>query len=264
MTQKQYFPKVSIITVSYNAVQTIEETIQSVICQTYPNIEYIIIDGGSTDGTVEIIKKYKDKIAYWVSEPDNGIYNAMNKGIQMATGDLIGIINSDDWYEADAVESVVEQYQKSNGMCILSGNMNLTRRNKNFIRVQHNKDVSSCICDLMPINHPATFVPKCIYEKIGLFDTKFKLSADYDFIFRAFISGITFIFVDKVIVNMRLGGATNGKGPEGLRNGFITAKENYLLRLKNTDKKFRMLYYKDVFILKVRQIKRMFIPSKYE
>ena len=90
-------PLITIITVSYNAVKTIEDTIVSVLGQTYNNIEYIIIDGGSTDGTLDIIKKYQDKITYWVSEPDKGIYDAMNKGIAKANGELIGIINSDDW-----------------------------------------------------------------------------------------------------------------------------------------------------------------------
>ena len=93
------FPLISVVTVSYNAIATIEQTILSVINQKYSAIEYIIIDGGSTDGTVDIIKKYEDKISYWVSERDNGIYDAMNKGIRHATGKIVGIINSDDWYE---------------------------------------------------------------------------------------------------------------------------------------------------------------------
>ena len=103
-------PLVSIITVSYNAEKTIEQTILSVLNQTYTNIEYIIIDGKSTDGTNEIIQKYKDKIAYYVSEKDSGIYNAMNKGIKAANGLLIGIVNSDDFYELDAVEINVKHY----------------------------------------------------------------------------------------------------------------------------------------------------------
>lgn len=95
--------KISIITVSYNAAKTIEQTIQSVVNQTYDNIEYIIIDGGSTDGTVDIIKKYEDKIAYWVSEPDKGIYDAMNKGILKASGEYIYFLGADDWLYNESV-----------------------------------------------------------------------------------------------------------------------------------------------------------------
>ena len=104
---------ISIVTVSYNAVLTIEQTILSVINQTYPNVEYIIIDGGSTDGTVDIIKKYADKIAYWVSEPDKGIYDAMNKGGLKATGDFIQFLNAGDWFENEyVIEKIFKDWYK--------------------------------------------------------------------------------------------------------------------------------------------------------
>mgnify|MGYP001033420933 FL=1 len=104
---------ISVVTVSYNAVLTIEQTILSVINQTYPNVEYIIIDGGSTDGTVDIIKKYADKIAYWVSEPDKGIYDAMNKGGLKATGDFIQFLNAGDWFENEhVIEKIFKDWYK--------------------------------------------------------------------------------------------------------------------------------------------------------
>ena len=124
-------PLISIITVSYNAVKTIEDTILSVINQTYPNIEYIIIDGGSTDGTLDIIKKYQDKITYWVSEPDKGIYDAMNKGIAKANGELIGIINADDWYELDAVQNVVLEFNNTRP-AIYHGGLNIVKASSYF------------------------------------------------------------------------------------------------------------------------------------
>lgn len=114
-------PLVSIITVVFNGEKYLEQTILSVLNQTYSNIEYIIIDGGSSDATLDIINKYTDKIDYWVSEPDSGIYDAMNKGISLATGQLIGIINSDDWYELDAVEEIVRAYK--DGSTIIYGFM---------------------------------------------------------------------------------------------------------------------------------------------
>lgn len=118
---KTDLPLVSIVTVSYNAVSTIEQTILSVINQSYPNIEYIIIDGGSTDGTVDIIKQYSDRIAYWVSEPDQGMYDALRKGFSKVTGSLCCYINSDDFYALSAIETIVEVFQKYEKVAWLKG-----------------------------------------------------------------------------------------------------------------------------------------------
>lgn len=113
MEENNKAPLISIITVVYNGEKYLEQTIQSVINQTYKNIEYIVIDGGSTDGTLDIIKKYEEHISYWVSESDKGLYDAMNKGIGVAKGELIGMINSDDWYELEAVEIMAEAYKNN-------------------------------------------------------------------------------------------------------------------------------------------------------
>ena len=113
MDKEKLNMKLSIITVSLNNKDTIEQTIRSVLSQTYNNVEYIVIDGGSTDGTVDIIKKYEDKISYWVSESDKGIYDAMNKGIRKATGDIVGILNADDFYvDENVLEKVVKCFEK--------------------------------------------------------------------------------------------------------------------------------------------------------
>jgi glycosyltransferase involved in cell wall biosynthesis len=260
--------KVTVITVCWNSQKTIEDTLKSVLNQSYQNIEYLIIDGQSKDKTLDIIRNYEkvfNSRMKWISEPDKGIYDAMNKGINMATGSLIGILNSDDWYAEDAVKLAVEAYKNAGyDRCIVSGNMNLTKFNKEVIRINVNKKVKENINSCMPINHPATFVPKLIYEEIGIFDVNFKLSADYEFIYRAFVKGVNFVFIDAILANMRLGGATNGAGAAGLKNSFVAAKEDYHLKLKHSGKKFTMLYYKQVLILKLRQLKRLFIPSKYE
>lgn len=118
---KKKLPLVSIVTVSYNAVSTIEQTILSVINQSYPNIEYIVIDGGSTDGTVDIIKKYSDRIAYWVSEPDKGMYDALRKGFSRITGSFCCYINSDDFYALSAIETVAEVFQKYDNVTWIKG-----------------------------------------------------------------------------------------------------------------------------------------------
>lgn len=200
---------VSIITVTYNAKNYIGQTIQSVIAQTYPNIEYIIIDGGSTDGTVDIIKKYKDHIAHWVSEPDKGIYDAMNKGISFAHGELIGIVNASDYYAEDTVQKVVEAYQTHLNAGLFHGNINMLNEDGSLFK---HKIADSNLQHLetgFSIFHPTFFVTKNVYDKMGLYDTTFRLAADYDFALRCWKAGIGFYYIDSVLSNFRVGGATN-------------------------------------------------------
>jgi len=234
---------VSIITVSYNSSKTIEDTIKSILNQTYTNIEYIIVDGNSTDNTIDILKSSAKlfeirNIDYrWISEPDKGIYDAMNKGIFMAKGDIIGIINSDDWYSDDAVIEAVKTL-KNETFAIVSGERRKVKFNKKPYGVYYNKkEIKSYIHKVMPINHAATFVHNTVYEKVGVFDTRYKLSADYDFIYRAFNASVNFMFIDKIIVNMRNSGATGQ-----LKNLSVTAKEDLHIRKKNKVK-FAQFYY---------------------
>lgn len=236
-------PLASIITVSFNSESTIKDTINSVLNQTYANIEYILIDGDSNDKTLSIIKSYEQKfknkgIQYqWISEPDKGIYDAMNKGISIAKGEIIGILNSDDWYSNNAIKEVVKVFD-THTFTIVSGERRKVRFNKKPYGIHYNeKEIKAYIHKIMPINHAATFVHKTIYKKIGLFDTYYKLSADYDFIYRAYNAGVTFKFTDKIIVNMRSSGATGQ-----LKNLSITAKEDHHIRKKNKVK-FAIYYY---------------------
>ncbi len=236
---------VSIITVSFNSETTIKDTINSVLNQTYANIEYILIDGNSIDDTIDIIKSYKQKfkdkgIPYkWISEPDNGIYDAMNKGVSIAKGEIIGILNSDDWYSNNAVEEVVKIFD-THTFTIVSGERRKVRFNKTPYGIHYNKkEIKAYIHKIMPINHAATFVHKNIYEKIGFFDTYYKLSADYDFIYRAYNAGAAFKFTDKIIVNMRNSGATGQ-----LKSLSITAKEDHHIRKKNKVKFATYFYLK--------------------
>ena len=186
--------KVSIITVSYNAVMTIEQTIQSVLKQSYHNIEYIVIDGQSTDGTQKIIEKYGNAIAYYVSEPDHGIYDAMNKGISHATGDVIGIINSDDWYESDAVEKVVDCFNRTDAGVVFG----------EIWLIDHNEKKINCTKHSLLPPHPAMFVKRDIYQKYGVFDTDYKLAADYEMTLRFVIDGVLFEHIEDIISNFRI------------------------------------------------------------
>lgn len=203
---------VSIITVCYNSEKTIEQTVKSVLNQTYKNYEYVIIDGKSTDATLEILKRYeplfegKMKI---ISESDRGIYDAMNKGIEEAHGELIGIINSDDYYENNAIELMVTEYM----MCdiddvVLYGfQRNIKDNREESVVLYHHE-----FLDKQMITHPTCFVTKAIYEKYGFFNTKYKSSADYEFMLRLYHHGkICFKPVYEIITNFRLGGMSSSQ-----------------------------------------------------
>lgn len=212
-------PLVTIVTVVFNGEKYLEQTIQSVINQSFNNIEYIIIDGGSTDGTLQIISKYNNLIDYWVSEPDAGIYDAMNKGINLASGNLIGLLNSGDIFTSYALESVAKLYDEQAELhqerIIITGAMYRFDQQKNikFKLVKSQKDLDSKINWSMPINHPATFVSRKVYETIGSFNPSFKVCGDYDFIFRAYHSQIVkFIFTDRELTYMSLGGISEKIG----------------------------------------------------
>ena len=193
--------KITIITVVYNGAEHIEQTMTSILEQSYPNIEYIVIDGGSVDGSVDIIRKYADRLAYWTSEPDRGIYDAMNKGLSRATGEMIGIQNSDDWYEPGAFSLIIDQYRR-NGEAIYYG---LQKVFDSIGEREIRSMPASRLAERM-IPHSTCFVPKSIYEKIGLFDSDLCIAADYKFMLKAQTAGVRFVQVERVLSNIRRGG----------------------------------------------------------
>jgi glycosyltransferase involved in cell wall biosynthesis len=201
-----FLPLITVITVVFNGVKTLEETIKSVINQTYPNVEYIIIDGVSTDGTLDIIKKYEDAIDYWVSEPDKGIYDAMNKGVILAMGDIIGIINSDDWY----VEGVFcEIFRNLNNdhedVCLYYGDIFIIDKNGRKSYSMKSPDIDN-IKDRLLINHQTCFIKNSAYKMYGIYNDNFRVAADYELLYRLFTNGIKFKYIPKQIANYRLGG----------------------------------------------------------
>lgn len=234
--------KVSIITVCLNSEKSIEKTIKSVIEQTYPNIEYIIIDGGSTDGTLKIIEKYKGKISKCISEPDRGLYDAMNKGIDQASGDFIGILNSDDWYELSAVENVVSCF-KDESVDIVHGNRkeHFPEYQSSFIRKPNLKADMYCQWSIL---HPTLFVKKSIYLKYGKFDANYEIAADIEFMLRVYDRGAKYFYLDEVITNFRIGGISckrAWKGMRELRSIYLKMacsspnidRENYIKKFNN-------------------------------
>lgn len=198
-------PLISIITVVFNASKTLEQTMTSVLGQGYANKEYIVIDGGSTDGSVEIIRKYASQLAFWVSEPDKGIYDAMNKGIIKAKGELIGILNADDWFEQEVLTDVANRYLETGGTQVIHGMMR-NFQDDVFYNITGNS-IRRLRYDM--IQHPTCFVPKKVYECFGTFDVKYKYSGDYDLIMRFVKGGVAFCFIEKVMVNFRRDGASS-------------------------------------------------------
>lgn len=204
------YPLISIITVCYNSEKTIQNTIESVLNQSYQNYEYIIIDGSSTDRTLGIINEYKSKFngrMRWISEKDDGLYYAMNKGINIAKGDLIGIINSDDWYNSKALEMIVNNYEKD--IDIYYGDIYSFRKIENhFYTRRINGNKLNLIKNGMTIPHPSCFVNKKWYSKLK-FDTRYRIGADYKFILESFINGANFKYIYFPFSFMRIGGASS-------------------------------------------------------
>jgi len=200
---RQGKPLVSVITVVFNGGNTLEQTIQSVLNQTYDNIEYIIIDGGSTDGTLDILRKYDDRIAYWISEPDDGIYDAMNKGISVSSGALINLLNADDYLESAAVNLVANKYTELNHPSVIYGHAYAV---DDIHSVRAKMFASSKYWLGMSINHQSMFVHEKIYNATGLFNTNYRFAADYDFLIRCFKNKVIFSRINGCLVNYRNAG----------------------------------------------------------
>jgi glycosyltransferase involved in cell wall biosynthesis len=220
-------PLITVITVVYNGQKTVRQTIESVLNQTYDNIEYIIIDGGSTDNTLNIIGEYEDRIDFWVSEPDNGIYFAMNKAIKLSNGDYIGLLNSDDWYELDACEIIAERINATN-VDVYYGMENIYDRNMTLLLV-----VGYTIDFIWTksILHQTCFISKSIYNNI-LYNEKYKSAADFDF-FINIKEFSRFEFLPKVLCNARAGGMSSTKQgqKELLKIAYLNKKIGFLMYL---------------------------------
>jgi glycosyltransferase involved in cell wall biosynthesis len=204
--------KISIITVSYNSAKTIETTFMSVLQQTYSNIEYIVIDGGSTDNTLKIAKKYCEIITVLVSEQDNGLYDAMNKGISLATGDVIGLINSDDLFcDPDALNKVAKVFKKNKNLdSVYADLFYVSQRDINKISRRWVSGIQRKFKYGWHPAHPTFYIKKSIYDRFGLFDLSFKLAADFEIMLRFLDKhNISTTYLKEPLVKMRLGGETN-------------------------------------------------------
>lgn len=214
--------RISIITVCLNSEKTIEQTMNSVLSQKYDDLEYLIIDGASTDGTMEIVEKYREQLSAVISEPDEGLYDAMNKGIALATGDIIGIINSDDWYEPEILWTVEKEFA-GDSIDVLHAQMKLVEGEyKNEIRKV--KDIEE-LRYRMILNHPTVFVRKRAYIKYGFFDTRYRICADYELLLRFYAKGAGFKYIERVFANYRVDGLSSHYDMQNVRDAYAVAME---------------------------------------
>lgn len=199
--------KISIITITFNSEKTVEETINSIVSQNYTNLEYIIVDGGSTDSTLKIVNKYQDKISKLISERDEGISDAFNKGIILATGDVIGIINSDDILLPGALETIADNYEKE--IDVYRGNT-LIWNDKTGLKIKEIPSMKfNTLHFFLKVSHQSTFVKRSAYTKFGMYNTKFNFLMDVDLLTRFYKQKAVFKYIDQDLALYRRGGVTS-------------------------------------------------------
>lgn len=207
--------KITIITVCVNAEKTIKDTIESVLKQSYKDFEYIIVDGKSSDDTLKTISKYQDKRIKLISEKDKGLYDAMNKGIKLSTGDIIGTINSDDILASeDVFQTVIDNFDENTDVIYA----NIKYYNEDFSKVKRDFVSGTKENEYFCPAHPSMYVRKEIYQRIGTYNTSYKIASDFDFMVRCNLNNVRYKYIDKYFVYMRYGGKSNG---------FVGYLENY-------------------------------------
>lgn len=218
--------KVSIITATYNSADTVRDTIECIQRQTYDQIEHVIVDGHSTDGTMEIIQSYRNKLGHVISEPDDGIYDAMNKGIQLTSGDIIGILNSDDFYINDQVIEKVVQAFDEHQVDSVYGDLQYVHPKETWRVVRNWKAGRFSRHRFLygwMLPHPTFFVRRSVYEKFGYFNLSLSSAADYELMLRVLYKNkISTHYIQEVLVRMRTGGNSNAS----LKNRLLANKED--------------------------------------
>lgn len=248
-------PRVSIVTVVLNGVGTIERCLDSVWRQREHVLEHIIVDGGSNDGTVEILARRaveQPSFLSFTSEPDSGIADAFNKGIEKAQGDWVGLLNADDWYEGGALAKLAAYMDRE---VILHGRMRLhdpaTGASRESGRLDYDPARHFRPLETMPAQHPTCFVPASVYQRIGPFNTEFQLAMDYEFLLRAHIAGVEFQYLPEVITHFDVSGASAQQG-NAARREMMAAQ---ILHCRKTWGP-RWLYAKDIFNSSLRRLRR--------
>lgn len=197
--------KITVIIPAFNSAQTIDDTLRSIVSQNWPDLEIIVQDGGSGDHTKVVVGKYPLAISGWQSEPDHGLYDAMNKGISRATGEIVAILNSDDIWMPNTLELVAWVFSRNPDIGVVSGSIEVWEDLPGGANVV----LRSSLLHLyrgMTVQHPATFVRRSVYERVGLFNTRYRIGADYDFVLRCLKANIPWMILADILVCMRAGG----------------------------------------------------------
>jgi glycosyltransferase involved in cell wall biosynthesis len=203
-------PLVSIVTVALNRVATIERTIESVLGQSHRPIEYIVIDGGSADGTADVVGRYADRLAYWISEPDRGIGEAFNKGLACATGELIGLVNADDWLAPEQIATGVAALQRSGADFVFGDLVYHAADGRSLFRIKGDPDYARAIGRGMPdVNHPTLLAKRAVYQRVGGFDPALRCAMDYDWLLRAHHAGFRGVYEPALVGHMTLEGVSD-------------------------------------------------------
>lgn len=249
---------ISIITVCYNSSGHIQKAIESVLNQSFKEIEYIIVDGKSIDNTVDIIKKYEPRFngrMKWISEPDNGIYDAINKGIRIATGEIIGILNSDDqFYDSQSVEKIAECFRDP-GVEAVYGNLIITNNQNRLIRNWKSKPFRpGLFAKSWTPAHPTFYCHRSLYNKYGLYKTDYHIAADVELMLRFLeVYRINTYYLNETLVNMRLGGAST----KGIKSSIIITKE-VMRAFKENGLRFDLIKYMFYKGLKIKEYWHLF------
>ncbi len=248
-------PKISIITICYNAEKTIADTVKSVVEQTYPNLEYIIIDGGSKDNTLKAIEPFKSKISTLISEPDKGLYDALNKGLKLATGNIIGILHADDFYANNDVLANIEQlFNKDKTIDCVSSSVNIYKNN-NFTKIYRRYKATAFKLWQFRLGmqppHPSFFFKKEVLQKVGLFNAQYKISGDFDWLLRTIkIEKMNVFYTNYVSVHMRHGGISSS----GFKSMLLMNKEDLkALKAQNIYSNLPLIFLK--YFIKIFQLK---------
>ena len=203
-------PSLSIITPAFNSGNSLDLTLKALRNQNFSDFEYIVIDGGSNDNTTDILLKNSDIITYWISEPDSGIYYAINKGINFSKGEIIGILGAGDYYEDGILEFICSKFQENPTIEIIYGNTNLIFRTGKKKGITSHKSIKRIKKSLIGC-HQSIFIRKSVYSKLGFYDTSFRIVSDYEFLARCYVNNITILFINRTFSNFQLDGISSGK-----------------------------------------------------